>query len=74
MSSFVTVLIAFSAFSTLIQWTPVDAANILAVETIPGKSHWNVMRSVLRALTERGHTVTVFTPFVDGDRDGYTWR
>ncbi|CAI6344987.1 unnamed protein product [Macrosiphum euphorbiae] len=71
MSSFVTVLIAFSAFSTLIQWTPVDAANILAVETIPGKSHWNVMRSVLRALTERGHTVTVFTPFVDGDRDGY---
>jgi len=29
------------------------------------------MRSVLRALTERGHTVTVFTPFVDGDRDGY---
>lgn len=26
---------------------------------------------MVRALTERGHTVTVFTPFVDGDRDGY---
>ncbi|XP_016656348.1 UDP-glucuronosyltransferase 2B13 isoform X2 [Acyrthosiphon pisum] len=30
------------------------------------------MRAVLRALTDRGHTVTVFTPFVDGDREGYT--
>jgi len=73
MSSFVIVLIiVFSAFSTLIQWTPVGAANILAVETVPGKSHWYVMRSVLQALTDRGHTVTVFTPFVDGaNRDGY---
>lgn len=25
-----------------------------------------------RVLTDHGHTVTVFTPFADGDRDGYT--
>jgi len=66
------VLFAFCAWPALLQWTPAGAANILAVQTIPGKSHWNVMRAVLQALTDRGHTVTVFTPFVDGDRDGYT--
>lgn len=27
---------------------------------------------MLRALTDRGHTVAVFTPFADGDRPGYT--
>lgn len=69
---FTVVFIAFCAWSSLLQWTPADAANILAVQAIPGKSHWNVMRAVLRALTDRGHTVTVFTPFVDGNRDGYT--
>jgi len=73
MSSLISVLIVFYAFSSLIlQWTRVDAANIVAAESVAGKSHWNVMRSVLRALTDRGHTVTVFTPFTDGDRDGYT--
>jgi len=53
------------------QWTPAGAANVLAVQSIAGKSHWNVMRALLRALTDRGHTVTAFTPFLDGDRDGY---
>lgn len=72
MSNFVAVLIAFSTFSALIQWTPVGAANILAVPTVPDKSHWNVMRFVLRALTDRGHNVTVFTSSLDGDREGYT--
>ncbi|VVC33549.1 UDP-glucuronosyl/UDP-glucosyltransferase [Cinara cedri] len=52
-------------------WSPVGAANILAVQTVPGLSHWNVMRSVLRPLIEHGHNVTAFTPFVDGDRDNY---
>ncbi|XP_060878990.1 UDP-glucosyltransferase 2-like [Metopolophium dirhodum] len=67
-------LIAFCACPALIlqQWTPAGAANILAVQPSPGRSHWNMMRAVLRALTDHGHTVTVFTPFVDGDRDGYT--
>jgi len=72
MSKFAVLLITFCTYIASLHWTPTNAANILAVETVPGKSHWNVMRSVLRALTDRGHTVTVFTPFVDGDRDGYT--
>lgn len=46
--------------------------RILAVETIAGQSHWNFMRSVLKALTDAGHAVTVFTPFTDGDRENYT--
>ncbi|CAI6351304.1 unnamed protein product [Macrosiphum euphorbiae] len=49
-----------------------EAARILAVETIAGKSHWYFMSSVLRSLTDAGHTVTVFTPFPDGDRANYT--
>lgn len=72
MSSIATVLAVFCACSSTIQWTPADAANILAVLTISGKSHWNVMRAVLKPLTDRGHNLTVFTPFAEGDRDGYT--
>ncbi|KAL5234811.1 hypothetical protein ACI65C_002221 [Semiaphis heraclei] len=56
-------------------WTIVpfgETARILAVETVAGKSHWYFMSSVLRSLTEAGHTVTVFTPFPDGDRTNYT--
>ncbi|XP_008185006.1 UDP-glucuronosyltransferase 2B20 isoform X1 [Acyrthosiphon pisum] len=71
-SRFVVLFIAFSLLPPQQQWTFVGAANILAVHTIHSKSHWNVMRGVLRALTDRGHTVIAFTPFVDGDRDGYT--
>lgn len=51
---------------------PVDSVRILAVEPVAGKSHWNFMSSVLRALAENGHHVTVFTPFPDGDRANYT--
>lgn len=50
---------------------PVENARILAVETIPGKSPWNVMSSILRVLSDNGHHVTVFTPFPDGDRKNY---
>jgi glucuronosyltransferase len=46
--------------------------NVLAVQTVPRKSQWNVMSAILRALTDRGHNVTVFTPILDGDRDRYT--
>lgn len=38
-------------------------ANILAVGTVPGRSHWNFMGAVLRALTDRGHTVVAFTSY-----------
>ncbi|KAF0715195.1 UDP-glucuronosyltransferase 2B15-like, partial [Aphis craccivora] len=51
---------------------PVEAANILAVQTVNSRSHWNPVQAVLRALTDRGHNVTVFTPFADADREGYT--
>jgi len=30
------------------------------------------MSAVLRAMTDNGHNVTVFTPFVDGNRENYT--
>lgn len=39
------------------------AANILAVGSVPGRSHWNFMSAVLRALTDRGHTVVAFTSY-----------
>ncbi|XP_050539695.1 UDP-glucosyltransferase 2-like isoform X2 [Daktulosphaira vitifoliae] len=51
---------------------PSECARILAIETLAGKSHWNVMNSVLRVLVDHGHNVTVFTSFVEGDRDNYT--
>lgn len=51
---------------------PVENLRILAVLSVPGRSHWNYMRSVLHVLTENGHRVTAFTPFPDGDRDNYT--
>jgi len=71
-SRFMVLFLVFCTWpAVFLQWTPAGASNILAVQTIPGKTHWNVMRSVLRALTDHGHTVTVFTPFIDGDRDGY---
>eukprot|EP00102_Acyrthosiphon_pisum_P005330 XP_001949868.4 PREDICTED: UDP-glucuronosyltransferase 1-5-like [Acyrthosiphon pisum] len=72
-SRFGALLITFSVFQALLSPQPMaGAANILAVQTIAAKSHWNVMQAVLRSLTDRGHSVTAFTPFADGDRDGYT--
>lgn len=53
-------------------YAPVEGARILAVETVGSKSHWNFMSSILRTLVENGHNVTVFTPFIDGDRENYT--
>lgn len=49
-----------------------EGARILAIETVAGKSHWNFVSSVLRALTDAGHHVTVFTPITVGDRENYT--
>lgn len=51
---------------------PVEAERILAITPVGAKSHWNFMRGILRALTERGHHVTFFTPFSDGTRENYT--
>ncbi|KAL5240578.1 hypothetical protein ACI65C_007988 [Semiaphis heraclei] len=52
--------------------TPITAMNILAIEPITGKSHWNFMSALLRALTDSGHHVTAFTPLPDGERINYT--
>lgn len=49
-----------------------ECANILAIETITGNSHWNIFSSVLRSLTDKGHHVTVFTPITDGNCENYT--
>lgn len=50
----------------------VKGERILAIEPIAGKSHWNFMKGILRALTDHGHHVTVFTPFPEGNRANYT--
>ncbi|CAH1731234.1 unnamed protein product [Aphis gossypii] len=68
--SVVSILILTLFSCTFIQ--PGNTARILAIETFAGKSHWNFMRGVLRALTDNGHNVTVFTPFVEGNRVNYT--
>ncbi|KAF0721570.1 UDP-glucuronosyltransferase 2B2-like, partial [Aphis craccivora] len=52
--------------------TPAEGARILAVEIVGGKSHWNFMSAILRTLVDNGHNVTVFTPFLDGNRENYT--
>lgn len=62
------------AFMTYL-WTCtllVEPMNILAIETITGKSHWNFMSALLRALTDNGHRVIAFTPYPDGERVNYT--
>lgn len=65
----IAVLLAFACTSVV---PPANGVRVLAVEVVAGKSHWNVMSAVLRALTDGGHRVTVFTSFPDGDRDNYT--
>lgn len=49
---------------------PADSAQILAVELIGGRSHWNFMSVVLRSLIEKGHNLTIFSPFTDIDYCG----
>jgi len=41
----------------------INAAKILAITPIAAASHWNVMSSVLEVLLNRGHTITVVSPF-----------
>lgn len=65
------IFIAVFAFDGLLI-LPVENARILAVETIACQSHWNFMDGILRALTDAGHHVTVFTPFPGGHRTNYT--
>lgn len=50
----------------------VESARILVISPIPGLSHWNFMTGINNALIDRGHHVTVLTPFLNGNRDNYT--
>jgi len=68
----VSVTAIILAVSAAVQWPTVESARILAVLTIPGKSHWNFMSAVLRALTHDGHRVTAFASFADDDRENFT--
>lgn len=73
MCSLVKILIlSFCAGFWNNHFIPVKGERILAIEPIAGKSHWNFMRGILRALTDHGHHVTVFTPFPEGNRVNYT--
>lgn len=51
------VYVVIGAFSV------VNAANILGVFPINGRSHWVVYESLMKALVARGHNVTVITSF-----------
>uniref|UniRef100_A0A2H8TVL7 UDP-glucuronosyltransferase 2B7 n=1 Tax=Melanaphis sacchari TaxID=742174 RepID=A0A2H8TVL7_9HEMI len=51
-------------FIGLITTYTINAAKILAFTPIAGASHWNVMSSVLEVLLNRGHSITVVTPFL----------
>lgn len=66
------MLSVFCILTVSMTYASIDALQILAIESIAGKSHWNFMSAVLRSLTDIGHNVTVFTPFPDGNRDNYT--
>lgn len=48
----------------LVTTDTINAARILAITPIAGASHWNVMSSVLEVLLNRGHSITVATPFL----------
>lgn len=65
-------LFTFCIYTFSLTREPVNALQILAIEYVPGKSHWNFMSAVLRALSDKGHNVTVFTPFPDGNGINYT--
>lgn len=65
-------IITFYFGVTALYFKPVEGGHILAISTIGGRSHWNFMEGIIRALTEHGHQVTVLTPFPNGDRENYT--
>lgn len=48
----------------LITKNTIYGAEILAITPIAAASHWNVMSSVLEVLINRGHKITVVTPFL----------
>jgi hypothetical protein len=47
-------------------WT-VQSARILGVFPVPGKSHYFLGSSLMRALAEKGHDVTIISPFSENN-------
>lgn len=66
------VVLAFAMHMLCLAPQPTTGVRVLAVQTFAGRSHWNFLSAVIRALTDAGHSVTVSTPFTEGDRDNYT--
>lgn len=65
-------LFCVNVLPILFTFTPVNSLRILAIAPISAKSHWNFASSVVHALRENGHNVTVFTPFPEKDQVNYT--
>lgn len=61
----VTTMVAFlMAVVTLLAWTTaIDSAKVLAVFPYNGHSHFVMVEPLMTALSERGHDVTVISPF-----------
>jgi len=73
MTIFIKILIiTFYCGVATLYFKPVEGERILAIGAIGGKSHWNFMEGILRALTDHGHQITVLTPYPTGDRENYT--
>lgn len=68
---FVQIVLVGVLMMTMETPSGIRAANILAVETVPGRSHWNFMSAVLQVLAKRGHKVVAFTsyPSIAGAED-----
>ncbi|XP_049768000.1 UDP-glycosyltransferase UGT5-like [Schistocerca cancellata] len=49
-----------------------ESARVLSVFPVPMRSHWIVCRSLLEALHDRGHQLTVLTPYPTG-RPRHNW-
>lgn len=64
--------IIFCAAVATLYFQPVKCERVLAIAPLSGRSHWNIVQGVLRALTKYGHQVTVLTPFLEGSRENYT--
>lgn len=49
------------------------AAHLLAFFPLPGRSHWILAQTYLRALADRGHRITFVTPFKN-EGNPHNWR
>lgn len=67
-----TLMVIFYIIVVTLCHKSVDGERILAISPMAAQSHWNLMTGILRALTNHGHHVTVFTTIPIGNRENYT--